>query len=132
MNNAGGLNKNLLVILNDNEMSICPRVGALARYSALEFSLVEETSGTVLASVFLPKHIEEKDPLLVRIAKGIYDPLLERALQIRWGIFAAAMVALTASSTTAPAAGYRLWTPTVTGPPTSTMPAVCSTPPSIR
>src|SRR5207248_8491362 len=31
MNNAGGLNKNLLVILNDNQMSICPRVGALAR-----------------------------------------------------------------------------------------------------
>lgn len=30
LNNAGGLNKNLLVILNDNEMSICPRVGALA------------------------------------------------------------------------------------------------------
>src|SRR5216684_2592117 len=29
MNNAGGLNKKLLVILNDNEMSICPRVGAL-------------------------------------------------------------------------------------------------------
>src|SRR5262249_44028477 len=32
LNNAGGLNKNLLVILNDNEMSICPRVGSLARY----------------------------------------------------------------------------------------------------
>src|SRR5437588_6212718 len=31
LNNAGGLNKNLLVILNDNAMSICPRVGALAR-----------------------------------------------------------------------------------------------------
>jgi 1-deoxy-D-xylulose-5-phosphate synthase len=31
LNNAGGLNKNLLVILNDNEMSICPRTGALAR-----------------------------------------------------------------------------------------------------
>ncbi len=30
LNNAGGLRKNLLVILNDNEMSICPRVGALA------------------------------------------------------------------------------------------------------
>src|ERR687883_1656997 len=26
-NNAAGLNKNLLVILNDNKMSICPRVG---------------------------------------------------------------------------------------------------------
>jgi 1-deoxy-D-xylulose-5-phosphate synthase len=31
LNNAGGLRKNLLVILNDNEMSICPRVGGLAR-----------------------------------------------------------------------------------------------------
>ncbi len=30
LNNAGGLKKNLLVILNDNEMSICPRVGSLA------------------------------------------------------------------------------------------------------
>src|SRR5579871_6873367 len=32
MNNAAGLDKNLLVILNDNEMGICPRVGGLARY----------------------------------------------------------------------------------------------------
>ncbi|MCS6850212.1 MAG: 1-deoxy-D-xylulose-5-phosphate synthase [Gemmataceae bacterium] len=31
MNNAGYLKKNLLVILNDNKMSICPRVGALAQ-----------------------------------------------------------------------------------------------------
>jgi 1-deoxy-D-xylulose-5-phosphate synthase len=30
MNNAGGLKKNLVVILNDNKMSICPRVGGLA------------------------------------------------------------------------------------------------------
>src|ERR671931_202195 len=30
LNNAGGLKKNLLVILNDNKMSICPRTGALA------------------------------------------------------------------------------------------------------
>jgi 1-deoxy-D-xylulose-5-phosphate synthase len=29
-NNAAGLNKDLLVILNDNEMGICPRVGGLA------------------------------------------------------------------------------------------------------
>ena len=32
MNNAGGLDKNLLVVLNDNRMSICPRVGGLADY----------------------------------------------------------------------------------------------------
>jgi 1-deoxy-D-xylulose-5-phosphate synthase len=31
LNNAGGLGKNLLVILNDNQMSICPRVGGMAR-----------------------------------------------------------------------------------------------------
>jgi 1-deoxy-D-xylulose-5-phosphate synthase len=31
MNNAGGLKKNLLIILNDNKMSICPRVGGLAQ-----------------------------------------------------------------------------------------------------
>jgi 1-deoxy-D-xylulose-5-phosphate synthase len=32
MNNAGGLRKKLLVVLNDNQMSICPRVGGLAEY----------------------------------------------------------------------------------------------------
>src|SRR6266513_321973 len=31
LNNAGHLNSKLLVILNDNKMSICPRVGALAQ-----------------------------------------------------------------------------------------------------
>ena len=30
MNHAGGLKKNMVVILNDNKMSICPRVGGLA------------------------------------------------------------------------------------------------------
>jgi 1-deoxy-D-xylulose-5-phosphate synthase len=30
LNNAGGLGKDLLVILNDNKMSICPRTGGLA------------------------------------------------------------------------------------------------------
>jgi len=32
LNNAGGLKKHLLVVLNDNMMSICPRVGGLAEY----------------------------------------------------------------------------------------------------
>lgn len=32
LNNAGGLKKKLLVILNDNKMSICPRVGGVAHY----------------------------------------------------------------------------------------------------
>ncbi|HEV7280432.1 MAG TPA: 1-deoxy-D-xylulose-5-phosphate synthase [Pirellulaceae bacterium] len=32
LNNAGGLGKNFLVVLNDNKMSICPRVGGVASY----------------------------------------------------------------------------------------------------
>ena len=32
LNNAGGLKKKLLVVLNDNKMSICPRVGGMADY----------------------------------------------------------------------------------------------------
>lgn len=32
MNNAGGMKSNALVILNDNKMSICPRVGGMASY----------------------------------------------------------------------------------------------------
>jgi 1-deoxy-D-xylulose-5-phosphate synthase len=32
LNNASELNKDLLVILNDNKMGICPRVGGLAKY----------------------------------------------------------------------------------------------------
>src|SRR5437868_12647657 len=32
LNNAAGLRKKFLVILNDNKMSICPRVGGLAYY----------------------------------------------------------------------------------------------------
>ena len=32
MNNAGGLRKKMLVVLNDNQMSICPRVGGMGEY----------------------------------------------------------------------------------------------------
>ena len=32
MNNAGAMNRRLVVILNDNEMSIAPPVGAMSNY----------------------------------------------------------------------------------------------------
>ncbi len=32
MNNSGRFNKNFIVVLNDNKMSISPNVGALSRY----------------------------------------------------------------------------------------------------
>lgn len=31
-NNIGGMNQNVLVVLNDNKMSICPRTGGVAKY----------------------------------------------------------------------------------------------------
>ena len=34
MNNAGRSQTNLVVVLNDNEMSISPNVGAMAKYLA--------------------------------------------------------------------------------------------------
>ena len=32
LNNAGFLKRKMLIVLNDNKMSICPRVGSLAEY----------------------------------------------------------------------------------------------------
>ena len=44
-NNAAGLKKDLLVILNDNKMGICPRVGGLAEYldKARDRALLQRT-----------------------------------------------------------------------------------------
>ena len=48
----------------------------------------------VLASLFLPKEVEEKDVLLVRIAQWIYRPLLGLALKSRWLVLPAALCLL--------------------------------------
>jgi 1-deoxy-D-xylulose-5-phosphate synthase len=61
MNNAGALNSRLIVILNDNDMSIAPPVGAMAGYLARLFSGRTYRSlreiGTQLATK-LPKALE--------------------------------------------------------------------------
>jgi len=59
LNNAGDIDANLLVILNDNEMSISPNVGAISNYLARVLSghayiTVREGSKTVL-STFPPQ-----------------------------------------------------------------------------
>lgn len=55
LNNAGYLKKDLLVILNDNKMSICPRVGAIACYlDQCRMSSVYTGSKKAI-SEFLPK-----------------------------------------------------------------------------
>jgi 1-deoxy-D-xylulose-5-phosphate synthase len=44
LNNAGDMDANLLVILNDNEMSISPPVGALNKYLARMLSRARPTT----------------------------------------------------------------------------------------
>ena len=56
MNNAGDLDANLLVVLNDNEMSISRNVGAISNYlarilSGRAYTSVREGSKTVLSTL---------------------------------------------------------------------------------
>jgi len=48
----------------------------------------------VMASFLLPRKIEEKDPLIVRLAKAIYEPLLHLALRAKWPVLGFAVAAL--------------------------------------
>src|SRR6187402_479667 len=63
MNNAGAMNSRLIVILNDNEMSIAPPVGALSAYLARLISGRTYTSlrevGKQIAKR-MPRAVEEK------------------------------------------------------------------------
>ncbi len=61
LNHAGTLDANLLVILNDNEMSISPNVGALSRYLA-----------KILSSKFYTKVREESKKALTARAPGVW------------------------------------------------------------
>ena len=58
MNNAGALNSRLVVILNDNGMSIAPAVGALSKYLARTFS-----SKSFLSIRDAAKQLSKKLPL---------------------------------------------------------------------
>ncbi len=56
LNNAGNMDANLLVILNDNDMSISPNVGAMSNYlarilSGKVYATVREGSKTVLSTL---------------------------------------------------------------------------------
>jgi heavy metal efflux system protein len=44
----------------------------------------------VLASLLLPRKIDEADPLVVRVAKRIYEPLLKRAMRFKMAMLAIA------------------------------------------
>ncbi len=73
MNNAGAMNSRLIVILNDNEMSIAPPVGALSAYLARLISGRTYTSlreiGRQIAKR-MPKSVEEKAMRVEEYARG--------------------------------------------------------------
>ncbi|TMJ04053.1 MAG: 1-deoxy-D-xylulose-5-phosphate synthase [Alphaproteobacteria bacterium] len=73
MNNAGALNSRLIVILNDNEMSIAPPVGALSAYLARLISGRTYTSLREIGKQIarrMPRSIEEKAIRVEEYARG--------------------------------------------------------------
>ena len=74
MNNAGSLNSRLIVILNDNDMSIAPPVGAMSAYlarllSSQTYSSVRETLKHL--AHHLPKFFEERALRAEEYARGM-------------------------------------------------------------
>ena len=77
LNNAGDLDANLLVVLNDNEMSISPNVGAISNYlarilSGHAYSTVREGSKTVLST--LPPPVKDYARRWEEHMKGMVMP----------------------------------------------------------
>ena len=77
LNNAGDLDADLLVILNDNEMSISPNVGAISNYlarilSGNAYTTVREGSKTVLGT--LPPQVKDLARRWEEHMKGMVMP----------------------------------------------------------
>ncbi len=75
MNNAGAMNSRLIVILNDNDMSIAPPVGALSAYLARlrlrpHLPLACATSCKKLAKL-LPPFLEQRAVAMEEYARGL-------------------------------------------------------------
>src|SRR3982751_4100397 len=73
MNNAGAMNSRLIVILNDNEMSIAPPVGALSAYlsrliSGRTYMSLREIGKQIAKR--MPKLVEEKAIRVEEYARG--------------------------------------------------------------
>jgi len=67
LNHAGHLDKNLIVILNDNEMSISPNVGAISSF------LSRKLSGRTMKAV--KNHLEERLGSLSNVGENILNVL---------------------------------------------------------
>jgi 1-deoxy-D-xylulose-5-phosphate synthase len=74
MNNAGAMNSRLIVILNDNDMSIAPPVGAMSAYlarlmSGYTYQSIREIAKTIAHR--LPKFFEERAMRAEEYARGM-------------------------------------------------------------
>ena len=84
MNNAGHLKKQLIVILNDNEMPIAPPVGAMSSYLTRLYAgdpfqeLIAAAKGAVS---LLPEPFRQgakRAVLYQRLCRGAFDPCRQR------------------------------------------------------
>jgi len=91
LNNAGFLKKRLLVILNDNKMSICPRVGGLAEYLDIIrtnpwYRGIKQQAGEIIKGV--PVVGEQMEKMLTGVKDSIKTSLhggaLFEALGVRY------------------------------------------------
>ena len=81
MNNAGGLKKDLLVVLNDNKMSICPRVGGLAD-TVIDANQAATAAGVATGIQFYPPSAEALAYGLDRALEIGRDPAMSRRLKL--------------------------------------------------
>ena len=76
MNNAGDMpNTNLLVVLNDNEMSISPNVGALPKYLAQ--SVMRDFKGLMKSAKNKSEKVLNKMPGMMDVAKKVESKIKE-------------------------------------------------------
>jgi 1-deoxy-D-xylulose-5-phosphate synthase len=88
LNHAGGLGCNLLVVLNDNKMSISRSVGAIARYlskirSSTPYTDMKQELQDLVGAIPLVGH--SFDGLLARVREGIQSALTPGGLFVELG-----------------------------------------------
>ena len=83
LNHAGDLDKDLIVILNDNEMSISPNVGAMSSF------LSRKLTGKTMSG--LRKHVEERLKSLSAVGENILSVLRKSEESIK-GFFTPGML----------------------------------------
>ena len=75
MNNAGDMNKDLIVILNDNDMSIAPPVGAMSHYfarqvSSKSYNSIRKLGKGVAEALGVKEHARRAEEYLRGMAMG--------------------------------------------------------------